>query len=63
MLSDSDLPKKNVFLDDEGESLEYLNKVENRILQYYANHIESMLASKEPNYSSVSQIVVKTVKD
>lgn len=63
MLSDSDLPKKNVFLDDEGESLEYLNKVKNRILQYYANHIDSLFASKEPNYSSVSQIVVKTVQD
>lgn len=63
MLSDSDLPKKKVFLDDEGESLEYLNKVENRILQYYANHIESIFASKEPNCSSVSQIVVKTVQN
>lgn len=58
-LSDNDLPKRTVFLDDDGESIEYLEKVKNRINQIACDKMNAHLECEQEEYLRMVQITIR----
>ena len=59
LLLDEDLPKPTIFLDDDGESIEYLEKVKNRINQIFQSKLDIYLESEEKEQLQMAQISIK----
>ena len=62
MLSEKDLPEKDVFLDDDGESLEYLDKVKNRINHHLESKMDSFFEGEGFSSVSISQITINQLQ-
>ena len=63
MLSEKELPNKKVFLDDEEESLDYLNRVKNRMEQRSNAKHDAHFESSSKVEVSVSHISINTSYD